>query len=152
MATLVVARAAAVLTDSAEAMRVVHEQTELVFLFVLANLGKLALVACHPKDALGHHEDAASGMVREVFGAHELLLEALHVVVLEHKTLALVQTHAIHHARVRLTVVHNHVVAGDQRLNGGLATLVPEVEQERVLLLHEIGKLLLEGFVLGRLA
>ena len=147
-----VARAAAVLTHGAEAVRVVHEQAELVFLLVLADLGKLALVAGHPEDAFGHHEDAAAGLVGEVFGTHELLLEALHVVVLEHEALALVQTHAVHHARVRLAVVHDHVVAGDQRLDGGLAPLVSEVEQECVFLLHEVGELLLEGFVLGRLA
>ena len=91
------------------------------------------------------------GLVGEVLGTHQLLLEAIHVVVLEHKALALVQTHTVHHARVRFAVVHNHVVAGDQRLNGALATLVPEVEQESVFLLHELSELLLEGFVLGRL-
>ena len=51
-----------------------------------------------------------------------------------------------------LGIVHNDVVARHEGLNGRLATLVTEVEQERIFLLHEVGEFLLQGFVLGGLA
>ena len=62
------------------------------------------------------------------------------------------KANAIDHARVRFAVVHNDIVTRHQRLNGRLAALVAEVEQERILLLHEVGQLLFQRFVLGRLS
>jgi hypothetical protein len=64
----------------------------------------------------------------------ELLLEALHVVVLEHETFAMVQAGAVDHAGVALAIVHQHVVAGEEGFDGAHAALVPEVQQEGVLL------------------
>ena len=152
MATLVVPCTTSVLTHRAKAVGIVDEKAEIVFVLVLANLRELALVAGHAEDTLRDDKDAAAGLVCQVLGTHELLFKALHVVVLEHKALALVQTNAVHHARMRLTVVHNDVVARHQRLNGGLAPLVTKVEQERIFLLHEVCEFLFKGFVLRRLA
>ena len=110
------------------------------------------MVASHAEDPFVTTSDAAAGLVCEVLGTNELLLKAVHVVVLEHKALALVQTNAVHHAGMRLTVVHNDIVARHERLNGGLASLVTKVEQERIFLLHEVCEFLFKGFVFGGLA
>ena len=110
------------------------------------------MVPGHAEDPFRDDKDAAASLVCEVLGTNELLLKALHVVVLENEALSLVQTNAVHHARVRFTVVHNDIVARDEGLNGRLASLVAKIEQECVLLLHEVGQLVLEGFVFGGLA
>ena len=72
--------------------------------------------------------------------------------MVEHEALALVKPDTIDHAGVALAVVDDHVVAADERLDGTLATLVAIVEQEGVLLLHELGEVTLELLVVGGLA
>ena len=149
---LLVSSAAAILTDRAESVGVVHEESEPVFLLVLDDLGELALVAGHAEHAFGHDEDAATGLGGEGTGTVELLDKALHVVVVEDEALALVQADAVDHAGVALAVIDNDIVAADEGLNGALATLVTVVQEEGVFLLHELGELVLQLLVVLGLA
>ena len=77
----------------------------------------------------------------------KLLDKALHVIVLEHKALSLVKPYSIHHAGVALAVIDNDIVRLHQSLNGTLTPLVPEIQQEGILLLHELSEVLFKLFV-----
>ena len=71
MTPLLITRTSAVFSDRTKAMGIVHKEAESILLFVCCNLFELALVARHAKDAFGHHEDATTGLVRDVLGAVE---------------------------------------------------------------------------------
>jgi hypothetical protein len=140
------------LAHGAEAVGIVHQQAEVVALLEGHDLAQFALVAAHAEDAFGDHEDGTAGFLGQFGGALQLTLAVFDVVVLEHKTLALVQADAVHDAGVGFGVVDDHVAAIDKGVDGRKDALVAEIEQEGGFLAHEVAELLLQLFVVYRVA
>src|SRR5690606_7737111 len=69
----------------ADAMGIVDEEAEVVFLFVGYNFVKCSEVAGHAEYTLSDNQDASSGFSDDVLCMLELLFEAFHVIVRVHK-------------------------------------------------------------------
>ena len=144
-------RTAAALAHRTEAVRVVHQQTELEILLQRHDLVEFAQIALHAEDTFGNHEHAALLLLGEVRGMLQLETQRIHVVVSVHETLALVQTQTVDNAGMRLGVVDDHVARRQQAVDNRDHALITEVEQESVLLADELGQLAFELFVINGL-
>src|SRR5690606_15396001 len=118
LAALLDAGAAAALAQHAEAVGVVDEEAEIVFLLEGRDLLQDALVAAHAEHALRHQEDAAAFLVGPLLGALEVLLDALNVIVLVREALADVQARAVDDAAVALGVIDDRVAAAQEGVDG----------------------------------
>ena len=139
-------------THRTEAVGVVHQQAEPELLLEGHDLVQLPQVAFHAEHALGNDEHAAVLRLGQLGGMAQLEAQRLHVVVAEHETLALVHAQAVDDAGVGLGVVHHHVARREQAVDDRNHALVAEVEQEGILLAHELGQLALQLLVVFGLA
>ena len=130
--------------EQAEAVGVVDEDAEVVFLLEGDDLVQLAEGAGHAVHAFRDEQDAAAVLLRLGAGAGEDLLAVRHVVVAVFVLVADVEADAVQEAGMALGVIDDDIMARDQRVNGGNDALVTEVEKEGVLLLLEIGEHLLQ--------
>ena len=136
---VVAGRAASAFADDAEAVGIVHHDPGAVFLRQAADLREVRDVAAHGEDAVRH--DEAAGALRH---APELLLQIVHIVVLEAEHLPEGQSAAVVQARVVLAV-HDHIVpATDNRADDAEVRLEPGGEGHHRLFPQEGGQLLFQ--------
>ena len=93
---------ATVCTHGTETVCIVDKYAERIFLLELYDVCKVTQVTGHAEYTLGDYQNAAALLVGQLAGVVKLLLKALHVVVLESKTLGKAQTHTVQDAGVAL--------------------------------------------------
>ncbi len=138
--------------QQAEAVGVVDQDAELVFLLQCGDLVQDAERAGHAEHALGDQQHAAAVLLRHLAGMGEHFLAVGDVVVAVLELLADVQADAVQQAGVAFGVIDDDVVARGQRVDRGHDALVAEVVEEGVLLLLEFGEGLLELLVIAGVA
>ena len=89
-----------VCTHCTKAVSIVDQYAERIFLLELYDVSKMTQVTGHAEYALGDYQNAAALLIGQLAGVVELLLKALHVVVLESETLGKAQTHTVQDAGV----------------------------------------------------
>lgn len=140
--------AGAGLTEGAEAVGVVYEETELVLFFEGCDLFQLALVAGHTEYAFGDDEDAACVLFfDESGGALKLFFAVFDVVVLEYVSVSGVQSQSVDDAGVAFGVVYDNVMTAADGVDGAHDTLISIIEEGGVFLTFESGQLSFELFV-----
>ena len=105
-------------THHAEAVGVVDENAEAVFLLQGNDAGEVAKRTCHTINALSDDKDAAARLSHHFRGDLQLLLKVFHIVVAVFVLVADMETDTIEQAGVSLVVVNNHVVRIDQSVDG----------------------------------
>ena len=110
--------AAPVGTHHAEAVGIVDEDAEAVFLLQGHDAGEVAKRPCHTIHALCDDKDAAARLGHHFRGDLQFLLKVFHVVVAVFVLVADVKADAVEQAGVSLVVVNNHVVRIDQSVDG----------------------------------
>ena len=144
--------AASVLSHHAESVRVVDEYPEIVFLLEGDNLVEYPEGTCHAIDAFGYEEDSAACLLAELGRPLEGGFTALDVVVAVGHPFTHVEPGTVYEAGMGLRVIDNDVVPVHQGVYCGDDSLVAEIEEERILLFLEIGKLPLELLVEGSMS
>ena len=91
---------ATVCTHCTKAVCIINQYAERIFLLELYNVSKMTQVTGHTEYTLGDYQNAAALLIGQFAGVVQLLLKALHVVVLESKTLGKAQTHTVQDAGV----------------------------------------------------
>ena len=132
-------------------MRVVNQDTELVFLLKGHYLVQNAESTGHTVYSLGNQQHTAAGLLADLESALDGLLALLDIIVRIHHPLAHVQTAAVDEAGMGLGVVNNHVVTVHKSIDSGYDALISEIEEESVLFLLKLGELSLQSLVKGRL-
>ena len=136
---VVAGRAASAFADDAEAVGIVHHDPCAVFLCQAADFREIRDVAAHGEHAVRH--DEAAGGLRH---APELLLQIVHVVVLEPEHFPEGQPAAVIQARVVLAV-HDHIVpATDDGADDAEVRLEAGGEGHHRFLPQESGQLLFQ--------
>ncbi len=82
----------------ADAVGIINEETELVFLFEGDNLVKCPEVTGHAEDTLSDNQDSSSGFCNDFLCTLELLFEAFHVIVSVHKPFGENHSQSVHDA------------------------------------------------------
>ena len=140
------------LTQEAEAVGVVDEDAEIVFILESHDLVELAEGPGHAVDTLGDEQDATAVLVSLLASPRENLLAIGHVVVAILVLAADVEPDAVQKTGVALGVIDDDVVAGGQGVDGRDYALVAEVVEEGVLLLLEVGEYPLELLMIAGVA
>ena len=83
------------LTQSSETMRVIDQQTELVFVFQGHNVLQVTLVARHTKYSFSNHQYSSTSLISDLLRALKLFLQVLYIVMRENKTFTHVKTNAV---------------------------------------------------------
>ena len=91
---------ATVCTHCTETVCIVNKYAERIFLLELYDVSEMTQVTGHTEYTLGDNQNAAALLIGQLAGMVELLLKALHVVVLESETLGKAQTHTVQDASV----------------------------------------------------
>ena len=91
---------ATVCTHGTKTVCIINKYAERIFLLELYNVSKMTQVTGHAEYTLGDYQNAAALLISQLAGMVELLLKALHVVVLESETLGKAQTHTVQDAGV----------------------------------------------------
>ena len=130
-------------------MRIIHEEAELVSFFHFGYLSQLALVAGHSKNAFGNHQDAPGILlVDQGGGTLELLVQVLHIIVLEHITVAGVQPYAVNDTGMAFPIVNDHIMTAAERIYYRYHTLVAIVQQAGVFLSFKFSQLFFQLFMI----
>ena len=140
---------ASVRAHHSEAVRIIDEDAEVVFLLESHDLVQNTECSCHTVHSFGNQQHAAAGFLAYLESTLDSPLAFLDVVVRVYHPLAHVQTAAVDEAGVGLGVVHDNIVAGEQGVDSRDDTLIAEVEKECVLLLLELSQFSLESLVQG---
>ena len=132
---------APVFSHHAETVGIVYHDAEIVFLLQFHNLVENAECAGHAVYAFSDKKHSAACLFTDFQSPLYGLLAFFYIVMRIHHALALVQAAAVDKARMGFRVVDNHIVTRAKRVDGGNDALIAEIEQERIFLLLEIGKL-----------
>ena len=135
--------------QEAEAVGIVDQDAEAVFLLEGADFVEFAEGAGHSVYAFGDEEDAAAALVSLLAGTGENFLAVGDVVVAVFVLAADMEADAVQQAGMALSVIDDDVVTGRERVDGGHDTLVAEVEEEGVFLLLEVGEDFLQLLVIA---
>jgi len=135
----VVADASALLAEHADAVRFVNHDSCIVFLLQLDNLGQLAEVAFHAEHTIYDNQLDTLGLT-----LLELLLEVLHVVVLELELCGKAEATAVHDACMVAVIADNIVVAVNNLTDDATVHGETRRKAKRFFLAYELGKFLLE--------
>ena len=146
-ATLFYVSTASVMTLSSEAVGVVYQKTEVVFLFQISNAFYLTLHAAHAENAFGDNEYAATQLFSFFCGNLEFLLAIGDIVVTEFDTGSIGHTYAVDNGGMAVCIVNHYVVAVQQAVDSGHNTLVAVVDKATVFLVGEIGQFCFELFM-----
>ena len=137
-------------TQQAEAVGVVDEDAEFVFLLQGHQTVQLAQGAGHAEHALGDEEHAAAVLFGLGTGTCEDLFGIGQVVVAIFVFAADVQADTVQQAGMALGIVNDDVVARGEGIDRRDNALIAEVIQEGVLLLLEVGENLFQFLVITR--
>jgi hypothetical protein len=135
----VLVRAAAGLADEAGSVAVVDEDHRVVLLGERDHLVQLDEVAVHREDAVGH--DQAMPLVLVLL---ELLLQVLHVHVLEGVVMRRAQADAVDERRMDQAIRDHHVVLAEDGLEDAGVRIHAGGEEQRVLGAEELRDLVLQ--------
>ena len=146
---LVFACSGSCFAKGAEAVSVVHEETEFVLFFQGGDLFQLALIASHAEYSFCDDEDTASALFfDEGGGALKLFFTVFDIVVFEYVAVAGVKTESVDDAGVAFGVIDDDVVAAADGVDGAHYALVSVIEQSGVFLFFKGGQLVLQLFVI----
>ena len=105
-------------THHAEAVGIVDEDTEAVFLLQGHYAGKVAQSARHAIHALGDDKDAATRFGYHLGSDLQLLLKVFHVVMAVFILVADMQTNTVKQAGMGLVVVDDDIMRASQSVDG----------------------------------
>ena len=128
-------------------MCVVDQQAEVEFLFQVSDFTHLALHTAHTEYAFGNHQDTAAQFVGFPGSYFQFLFAVLGVVVAEFQAFGVRHADGVHDRSMAVGVVHHHVVAVQQAVDGRHDALVTVVDHATVFLVYELGQFLFQLFV-----
>ena len=137
------------LAKQAEAVGVINEYAEAVFLLKLDDPVKDSHRPGHAENAFGDEQDTSAALLSLLAGSGQNLLTVNDVVVTVLVLAADVETDSVKKAGMSLRVIDDHVMTGRKAVNRGDNSLIAEVEKESVLLLLEVGEHPLKFLVQG---
>ena len=135
-----------------EAVRIVHQNTEIEILLGLGDHIEEAQITLHAEYALGDDQNTSVLLLGKLRSVLELQAERLLVIVGINETLALMQTQTVDDAGVSLGVVDGNVARREQAVDDRDHTLITVVEQEGILLADKLCQFALELLVVLGLA
>src|ERR1044072_1216874 len=125
-------------THGTEAVGIVYQEAELIFIFQGGYLFELALVAGHAEHTFCYYQDTAAGGFGHFHGTVQLLFTVGYIIVLEYVTVSLMQAQAIYDTGVALRIIYNHIPAVTNGVYGTHNALVTVVQEGGIFFTHVI--------------